>query len=86
MAKIPVTIWTTPNCVQCQMTKKEMDKHGIIYEVKDLTTEPKKLAEFQALGFTSAPIVTTDIKIWSGFRLSKIKGLADFIHSQEREN
>ena len=84
--RIPVTVYTNPNCVQCEMTKKQFDKLGIDYTVVDLSTNPKKLAEFKELGYLAAPIVTTDIKAWSGFKLSKIRSLADYIHSMERSN
>ena len=84
--KIPITVYTNPNCVQCDMTKKQLDKFGIDYTVVDLSTNPKKLAEFKELGYLAAPIVTTDIKAWSGFKLAKIRSLADYIHSMERSN
>lgn len=82
--KIPVTVYSTPSCVQCMMTKKQFDKLGITYTEVDLTEHPDKAEEFKAQGHMQAPIVTTDIKVWSGFRLSKIQGLADYIHSMER--
>lgn len=82
--KIPVTVYTNPNCVQCDMTKKQFDKLGIIYSVVDLASVPKKLAEFKEQGLLAAPIVTTDVKVWSGFKLSKIHSLATFIKSMER--
>ena len=84
--KIPVTVYTNPNCVQCDMTKRQFDKLGIDYTVVDLSKNPKKAAEFKELGYLAAPIVTTDIKAWSGFKLSKIRSLADYIHSMERSN
>lgn len=84
--KIPVTVYTNPNCVQCDMTKRQFDKLGINYTVVDLSKNPKKTAEFKELGYLAAPIVTTDIKAWSGFKLGKIRSLADYIHSMERSN
>ena len=84
MPKIPVTVYTNPQCVQCDMTKKQFDKLGIKYEVVDLASVPAKVEEFKAQGLMSAPIVTTDIKVWSGFKPAKIKSLADYIHSMER--
>jgi len=84
--KIPVTVYTNPNCVQCDMTKKQFDKLGVDYTVVDLSKNPKKAAEFKELGYLAAPIVTTDIKAWSGFKLGKIRSLADYIHSMERNN
>lgn len=86
MAHIPVTVWTTPACVQCENTKKQMDRYGIIYEVKDLT-DPKNAAQlnkFKEMGLLQAPIVTTDIKVWSGFKFDKIKSLATYIKSMEK--
>ena len=84
--KIPVTVYTTPDCAQCNMTKRQFDKLGIIYTVVDLAQAPEKAAEFKEQGYLAAPIVTTDIKIWSGFKLPKIRSLADYIHSLERSN
>lgn len=68
-----ITVWELPNCVQCMQTKREFDKRGIIYTTRKLT--PKAADKFLAMGFTSAPIIETDKKRWSGFRLDKIKSL-----------
>ncbi len=84
MAKVPVTVYTNPQCVQCDMTKKQFDKYGIVYSVVDLSTVPEKVEEFKAQGLMAAPIVTTDIKIWSGFKPAKIQSLVDYIRSMER--
>ena len=70
-----VTVWELPNCVQCNMTKKQFDKLGIIYEVQSLEDNPLILEGFKQQGLMSAPIVTTDTKAWSGFRLYKIQSL-----------
>lgn len=78
---IEVTVYTTPSCVQCNMTKREMDKLGIKYSVVDLTQHPDKADAFKEQGFASAPIVTTDTKIWSGFRVEKIRSLAAHLES-----
>ena len=67
-------------------TKRMLDKHGIEYTELDLQDHPDKVAEFTAQGLLAAPIVTTDIKIWSGFRHSKILNLVNYIQSQTREN
>ena len=86
MPKVPVTVYTKSNCVQCNMTKKKFDSLGIIYQEVNLEEHPEKVAEFMAQGLSSAPIVTTDTKIWSGFRLGKIESLAHYLFSAEREN
>jgi len=68
-----ITLWELPNCVQCNQTKREFQKRGIMFTTRKLT--PKAADKFLAMGFTSAPIVETDSKRWSGFRLGKIESL-----------
>jgi glutaredoxin-like protein NrdH len=86
MPKIPVTVYHIgPSCVQCNQTKRMMDNLGIEYVQVDLREHPDILEGFKAEGLSSAPIVTTDIKKWSGFRYEKIKSLATYIASQSRE-
>ena len=70
-----ITVWTKPNCSQCEMTKKQFDKRGIIYQEKRLDKSPKAVERFLELGLSAAPIVETDRKQWSGFRLDKINSL-----------
>jgi len=65
------------------MTARTMDKHGIIYDKVDLTQHPDLIERFREMGHLSAPIVVTDRKTWSGFRLEKIKSLARFLASDE---
>lgn len=85
MPKIPVTVYTTgPACQQCNMTKKVMEREGIFYTEVDLRKNPEIADEFRAKGLTQAPIVTTDTKTWSGFRVDKIVSLAKYIRSMER--
>jgi arsenate reductase-like glutaredoxin family protein len=63
------------------MTKKQFDKLGIKYEEQSLEDNPLVLDGFKAQGLLAAPIVTTDTKAWSGFRIDKIQSLARYIKS-----
>jgi arsenate reductase-like glutaredoxin family protein len=63
------------------MTKKQMDKLGIKYEEQSLEDNPLVLEGFKAQGLLAAPIVTTDTKAWSGFRLDKIQSLDRYLRS-----
>lgn len=74
-----ITVWTTPACVQCNMTKKQFDKLGIRYEEQSLADNPEQLEAFKEQGYLQAPIVTTDIKTWTGFRLDKIQSLTSYL-------
>jgi glutaredoxin-like protein NrdH len=79
-----ITVWTNESCVQCDMTKKVMTRYGINYEEMSLQEHPLVLDTFKAQGFTSAPIVTTDTKTWSGFRMDKIKSLASHLFGENK--
>jgi len=74
-----ITVWEKPNCVQCNQTKREFDKLGIKYQVRQLNRSPKAVERFQEMGLMAAPIVETDDRRWSGFRLNRIRGLAEHL-------
>jgi len=75
-----ITVWELPSCVACNQTKREFDKRGIIYTTRKLT--PKAVDKFLALGLTSAPIVETDDRRWSGFRLNRITSLESHLKTE----
>ena len=83
--KVKVTVYHIgPTCVQCNQTKRLMDQLRIIYDQVDLRENPEKLDEFKFLGHMTAPIVTADEAIWSGFRFEKIKDLAVKLHLERK--
>lgn len=71
-----VTIYTTPNCQQCRLTRRALDEAGVEYQVIDLTTdEAARAYVVDQLGHRQAPVVVTERDHWSGFdpnRLSTI--------------
>jgi glutaredoxin-like protein NrdH len=80
-----ITVYTTSNCAQCMMTKKQFDKLGIRYDEIALEQHPELVERFKQIGLLSAPIVVTDIKKWSGFRLEKIRSLANYLFSEKQD-
>ena len=76
MTDLVVTVWTKPNCVQCMQTLRVMDQEGIKYQTRRLDKSVKAVELFKEMGLMSAPIVETDTKRWSGFRVDKIRSLA----------
>lgn len=79
-----VKIYTTPTCVQCEMTKKQMTRFGIQYTTIDLSQNPEAKAEIDPLGYTQAPVVVAGKHSWSGFKLEHIRDLAQVIKAEER--
>lgn len=70
------TVYTKPQCVQCDMTKRMLDKNGIEYETVDITKDPEALEMILNMGFSSAPVVISGDKSWSGFKPELIEELA----------
>jgi glutaredoxin-like protein NrdH len=70
-----ITVYTTPNCVQCNATKKHLDRRGLSFQVVDLSENPEKIEEFRAQGLKTAPIVISGDKIWSGYRPAEIDAI-----------
>ena len=66
------TVYTKPSCVQCDMTKRYMDKNGIDYDTVDITQDSKALDMILEMGFSSAPVVISDKGSWAGFQPDKI--------------
>ncbi len=67
-----VTVYTNPSCVQCDMTKKFLDKNDIEYRVVDLSTDKESLDMVLGLGFSAAPVVIAGESKWAGFKLDKL--------------
>lgn len=71
-----ITVYSKPLCVQCDATKRALNKAGLAYDVVDVTEDAEALARIKALGYMQAPVVITSQDHWSGFRPDKIKALA----------
>lgn len=70
-----ITVYSTPKCSQCKMTKGWLTDKGIAFTAVDLSTSPEDLTAVHALGYASAPVVivnddgdTGNEKHWYGFR------------------
>jgi len=71
-----VTVLTTPNCVQCDATKRTLDRKGIPYEVIPVgdTGEGREIAN--RLGAMSAPVVILENgDWWAGYRPDRISAI-----------
>lgn len=66
------TVYTKPSCVQCDMTKRYMDKNGIVYNTVDITEDADALKMILDMGFLAAPVVISEKGNWSGFQPDKI--------------
>lgn len=70
------TLYVKPSCVQCDMTKRYLDKNNISYETVDITEDAQALEMVLGMGFASAPVVITDNDSWAGFQPDKLEQLS----------
>lgn len=75
-----ITVYTLPNCVQCDSTKKMLDKNSVPYNTVDLSEDITAKEMVLDMGYSSAPVVITDSDHWSGFRIEKLNGLIARFH------
>ena len=62
-------VYSKPNCVQCTMTYRTLDRAGVSYDVVDLT-ENAAAYEYVTgdLGYSAAPVVViSEHDHWAGF-------------------
>jgi glutaredoxin-like protein NrdH len=72
-----VTVYTKPSCVQCDATKRSLDKLGISYDTVDISVDTDAFDKIISMGFKAAPVVITDTDAWAGFQPAKINQLAE---------
>lgn len=75
-----ITLYTSPNSVQCEATKRSFQALGIDFREIDLHEHPEAEAEIKNYTPTLPPVVDVTIKglerRWSGFQPDQIKKLA----------
>ena len=47
-----ITVYSKPNCVQCNVTYRALDKAGLRYETVDIPLDVEALEQVRALGYT----------------------------------
>lgn len=71
-----ITVYSKPECVQCDRTKKYLDeKVPHPYTILDVTQDPEALEMVKSLGYQQAPVVVVDDEHWSGFRPDLLRKL-----------
>jgi glutaredoxin-like protein NrdH len=69
------TVYTKPACVQCDQTKKLLDKNGVEYTTIDISKDQEAFDKIVAMGFMSAPVVISGNDSWAGFQPDKINSI-----------
>lgn len=71
-----IKVYSKPNCMQCEFTKKFLKDNGLQFEVRDVFESEQFKDEVVELGFTSLPVVVVDgHEPFAGFRPDKLDEL-----------
>lgn len=68
-----VTVYTKPDCVACDQTKRHLRKRGVAFTEGDVAAV-RDLAVSR--GIMAAPVVVAGPEIWGGYRPDRIDALA----------
>ena len=71
-----VTVYSLPNCVQCDTTKKFLNRKFIEYTEIDISQDAEAYERIKGWGFTQAPVVEWNKTAWSGFRMDMLSQIA----------
>lgn len=68
-----MTVYTKDNCVQCNATKRLLNKLDIPYTEVNVDNDSDAREFIKGLGFLQAPVVVTDSDAWGGYNPDKIR-------------
>ncbi|EJN06315.1 glutaredoxin-like protein NrdH [Phyllobacterium sp. YR531] len=71
-----IIVYSKPACVQCTATTRALDRHGVEYDVIDVSSDPDAFELVQSLGYRQVPVVIAGEQHWAGFRPDMINALA----------
>ena len=78
-----IELYSKPACIQCNQSKKTLDKLGLSYIVTDVTEDPNALDFVVSLGFRAAPVLIIKdadgniLDKWAGFNPEKLNALVN---------
>lgn len=52
-----ITLFSNPGCMPCVALRRHLELRGYAFTYRDLATDPDALAEVQAAGFRSTPVI-----------------------------
>lgn len=74
--KMAITVYTMPDCSQCDTTKAFLNKHNLTFTAVDIIENPGDYQTIKSMGYNRVPVVVTDSDHWQGFRPDKLFDLA----------
>lgn len=77
-----ITVYGKPECPQCEMTAKKLDRDGAPYEYKDITQDNAAYQRVtETLGYRQAPVIETPSgNHFGGFNPAKLDDAVNESH------
>ena len=72
-----ITVYSKHNCQACDLTKAWLDSNNVPYTAIDAYEDADAMAELQAHGFMSFPVVAVGSfdNAWTGFEIDRLEEL-----------
>lgn len=71
----PVTLYSQPGCGPCVGVEKYLDRSGIPFEKRDITTDPAAHARVVELGYTGTPVIEHPEGHFKGYDPEKLESI-----------
>lgn len=71
-----VIVYSKPSCVQCNFTKRTLNKLGVEFEEIDISENKEGRERVAELGFVQVPVVDFNGEVFSGYRPEKLEKLS----------
>ena len=63
-----VTIYSKPNCMQCEFSKKYLNDKGVEFKEINVFEDERALATLRDKGYSQMPVVDVNGEFHTGFR------------------
>ena len=63
-----IKLYSKPNCMQCEFTKKYLNDKGVAFEVIDVFEDKEALSMLIDEGYSNMPVVDIGGEFHTGFR------------------
>ncbi len=74
-----ITVYSKPQCVQCDATYRALNRAGIPYRSIDVSVDAEALEYIKSLDYNQVPVVIVGDKHWSGYRPDRIQAVSALV-------
>jgi len=71
-----VVMYTLPNCVRCDQTKRHFARLGVEVKPVNIMEDEEARLRLKSKGFGQAPVVELGDEVWSGYEPGRIEAAA----------